>query len=49
MAVLVLVGFSLVILKFGEGSPIPSVLSSEGYRRLITGAVREQSTRAHVT
>ena len=36
-AVLVLVGLSLVILMFGEGSPIPSVLPSEGWRRLITG------------
>ena len=36
-AVLVLVGLSLVILMFGAGSPIPSVLPSEGWRRLITG------------
>jgi aquaporin Z len=36
-AVLVLVGLSLVILMFGEGSPIPGVLPSEGWRRLITG------------
>ncbi len=36
-AVLVLVGLSLVILMFGEGSPIPGVLASEGWRRLITG------------
>ena len=36
-AALVLVGLSLVILMFGEGSPIPSVLPSEGWRRLITG------------
>jgi hypothetical protein len=36
-AVLVLVGLSLVILMFGKGSPIPSVLPSEGWRRLITG------------
>ena len=34
---LVLVGLSLVILMFGEGSPVPSVLPSEGWRRLITG------------
>ena len=34
---LVLVGLSLVILMFGEGSPIPGVLPSEGWRRLITG------------
>lgn len=36
-AVLVFVGLSLVILMFGEGSPIQSVLPSEGWRRLITG------------
>ena len=36
-AVLVLVGLSLVILMFGEGSPIPPALPSEGWRRLITG------------
>ena len=36
-AALVLVGLSLVILMFGEGSPIPSVLPSEGWRRWITG------------
>jgi aquaporin Z len=36
-AVLVLVGLSLVILMFGAGSPIPDVLPSEGWRRLITG------------
>jgi len=36
-AVLVLVGLSLVILMFGEGSPIPGILPSEGWRRLITG------------
>jgi aquaporin Z len=36
-AVLVLVGLSFVILMFGDGSPIPSVLPSEGWRRLITG------------
>ena len=36
-AVLVLVGLSLVILMFGEGSPIPSVLPSEGLRSVITG------------
>ena len=36
-AALVLVGLSFVILMFGEGSPIPSVLPSEGWRRLITG------------
>jgi aquaporin Z len=36
-ALLVLVGLSLVILMFGEGSPIKGVLPSEGWRRLITG------------
>ena len=36
-ALLVLVGLSLVILMFGEGSPIAAVLPSEGWRRLITG------------
>jgi aquaporin Z len=36
-AALVLIGLSLVILMFGEGSPIPGVLPSEGWRRLITG------------
>ena len=36
-AVLVLVGLSLVILMFGEGSPVKAVLPSEGWRRLITG------------
>ena len=36
-AVLMLVGLSLVILMFGEGSPIPGLLPSEGWRRLITG------------
>jgi aquaporin Z len=36
-AVLVLVGLSVVILMFGAGSPIPDVLPSEGWRRLITG------------
>jgi aquaporin Z len=36
-ALLVFVGLSLVILMFGEGSPIKDVLSSEGWRRLITG------------
>ena len=36
-ALLVLVGLSLVIVMFGEGSPIPGVLPSEGWRRLITG------------
>ena len=36
-AALVLVGLSFVILMFGEGSPIPRVLPSEGWRRLITG------------
>ena len=36
-ALLVLVGLSVVILMFGEGSPIPTVLASEGWRLLITG------------
>jgi len=36
-ALLVLVGLSLVILMFGDGSPIKEVLPSEGWRRLITG------------
>ena len=36
-ALLVLVGLSLVIVMFGEGSPIPRVVPSEGWRRLITG------------
>ena len=36
-ALLVLVGLSLVILMFGEGSPVKGVLPSEGWRRLITG------------
>jgi len=36
-ALLVFVGLSLVILMFGEGSPIKGVLPSEGWRRLITG------------
>jgi aquaporin Z len=36
-AVLVLVGLSLVVLMFGEGSPIPDVLPSEGWRLFITG------------
>ena len=36
-ALLVLVGLSLVILMFGDGSPVASALPSEGWRRLITG------------
>jgi aquaporin Z len=36
-AALVLGGLSLVILMFGKGSPIPGLLPSEGWRRLITG------------
>jgi aquaporin Z len=36
-ALLVLLGLSLVVLMFGEGSPIAGVLPSEGWRRLITG------------
>ncbi len=34
---LVLVGLSLVIVMFGQGSPMPRLLPSEGLRRLITG------------
>jgi len=36
-ALLVLVGLSLVILMFGAGSPMASLIPSEGLRRLITG------------
>jgi aquaporin Z len=36
-AVLVLVGLSLVILMFGDGSPMARLVPSEGLRRLITG------------
>jgi aquaporin Z len=36
-ALLVLIGLSLVIIMFGTGSPIPSILPNEGLRRLITG------------
>jgi aquaporin Z len=36
-AVLVLVGLSLVIFMFGDGSPVEGVLPDEGWRRLITG------------
>lgn len=36
-ALLVLVGLSLVIAMFGDGSPVKGVLPSEGWRRLITG------------
>ncbi len=36
-ALLVLVGLSLVILMFGTGSPMASLIPSEGLRRLITG------------
>ena len=36
-ALLVLFGLSLVILMFGEGSPIKGIVPSEGWRRLITG------------
>ncbi len=35
--VLVLVGLSLVIVMFGQGSPMSRLLPSEGLRRLITG------------
>jgi aquaporin Z len=36
-ALLVLVGLSVVILMFGEGSPIKGFLPNEGLRRLVTG------------
>jgi aquaporin Z len=36
-ALLVMVGISIVTLMFAEGSPIPSLLPSEGWRRVITG------------
>ena len=36
-ALLVLVGLSIVILDFGQGSPIVHLLPSAGLRRLITG------------
>lgn len=36
-ALLVLVGLSLVILMFGAGTPMASLIPSEGLRRLITG------------
>jgi len=36
-ALLVLVGLSLVILMFGTGTPMASLIPSEGLRRLITG------------
>jgi len=36
-ALLVLVGLSLVILMFGDGSPIIRIVPGEGARRLITG------------
>ncbi len=36
-AALVLVGLSLVVLMFGDGSPVAPVIPSEGWRRLITG------------
>jgi aquaporin Z len=36
-ALLVLIGLSLVILMFGEGSPVPGLIPSEGLRRVITG------------
>lgn len=36
-ALLVLVGLSLVILMFGTGSPMPSLIPSAGLRSLITG------------
>jgi aquaporin Z len=36
-AALLLVGLSLVVLMFGEGSPVIGILPSEGWRRLVTG------------
>jgi aquaporin Z len=36
-ALLVLIGLSLVILMFGTGTPLVSLIPSEGLRRLITG------------
>jgi aquaporin Z len=36
-ALLFLVGLSLVILMFGTGSPLASLITSEGLGRLITG------------
>jgi aquaporin Z len=36
-ALLVLVGLSLVIVMFGTGSPLPTIIPDEGARRLITG------------
>jgi aquaporin Z len=36
-AILILVGLSLVILMFGTGTPMASLIPSEGLRRLITG------------
>jgi glycerol uptake facilitator-like aquaporin len=36
-ALLVLVGMSLVILMFGNGTPMAHLIPSEGLRRLITG------------
>lgn len=36
-ALLVFVGLSVVILNFGQGSPIPHLLPDAGWRRLLTG------------
>jgi aquaporin Z len=36
-ALLVLVGLSVVILMFGDGSPLPRLLPDEGVRRAVTG------------
>ncbi len=36
-AILVAVGLSIVILDFGQGSPVVQLLPSAGWRRLITG------------
>lgn len=38
-AFLVLIGLSLVILMFGTGSPMASLIPSEGLRHLITGFI----------
>jgi aquaporin Z len=37
IALLVLVGLSLVIFMFGTGTPMARLIPSEGLRRLITG------------
>jgi hypothetical protein len=45
-ALLCLVGLSLVVLVFGEGSPVIGVLPSEGWRRLITGFLGQVLAKA---